>query len=79
MKKINISSLVCYFRFASLLIFCFKLSVVNAQDLTGTWQGNFISDLGDKYKIEIQLKNNGKIISGEPILISQLFFMLKPA
>ena len=64
MKKINISSLVCYFRFASLLIFCFTLSVVNAQDLTGTWQGNFISDLGEKYKIEVQLKNNGKIISG---------------
>jgi hypothetical protein len=35
-----------------------------SQNITGIWRGNFFSDRGDQYKIEVQLESKGNTISG---------------
>jgi hypothetical protein len=42
----------------------FISSPLFSQELTGIWRGNFFSESGEQYKIEVQLENKGNKISG---------------
>lgn len=37
---------------------------LSAQNLTGIWRGNFITDNNSNYKFELQIKQNGSSVSG---------------
>jgi hypothetical protein len=59
MKRILLHSLLITF---SLFFLCLFSS---AQDVTGIWKGYFITDRGEQYKLEFQVKqNNGSSITG---------------
>lgn len=45
-----------------MLLTCF---IGNAQDVTGIWRGYFITEMGEQYKLEFQVKQNGsKTVAG---------------
>lgn len=50
------------------LLFCLFGPVAhfttNAQNLTGIWRGNFITENNSNYKFELQIKQNGSSVSG---------------
>jgi hypothetical protein len=48
----------------TLPVLFFHIPTVFAQSLTGIWRGNFFSDRGEQYKIEVQLENKGNTIGG---------------
>jgi hypothetical protein len=45
------------------VLFSFPVTLFS-QNITGIWRGNFFSDRGDQYKIEVQLESKGNTISG---------------
>jgi hypothetical protein len=49
-------------------LFLFLLSFLgdglNAQKITGIWRGHFITDMGEKYKLEFQLDNSANFSKG---------------
>jgi hypothetical protein len=47
-----------------LLLVPFTHLISYSQDLTGIWRGYFITESGDQYKFELQLKQTGNTISG---------------
>ncbi len=55
MKRFFLRLLLLIF---SLFSFCLFSS---AQDLTGIWKGYFITDLGEQYKLEFQIKQNNTL------------------
>jgi len=50
--------------FVSLPVLFFLPVTLFSQNITGIWRGNFFSDRGDQYKIEVQLESKGNTISG---------------
>lgn len=50
--------------FLFVAVLFFHTPLLFSQSLTGIWRGNFFSDNGEQYKIEVQLENKGSTISG---------------
>ena len=50
--------------FVSLPVLFFFPVTLFSQNITGIWRGNFFSERGDQYKIEVQLESKGNTISG---------------
>jgi hypothetical protein len=54
--------------FYSLIIFlsvtCFTSNKATAQSVTGIWRGHFITEMGEKYKLEFQIDNSSDFSKG---------------
>jgi len=61
--SVMIRTVIKYF-FSLLLLVSIAHANLNAQNLTGIWRGNFITESFDHYKFEIQIKQNGSSVSG---------------
>src|SRR5436853_3090213 len=53
-----------YFSAIPLFAFFFLFQTVSsmAQDITGIWRGRFISESGDEYRLEFQIRQSGSLV-----------------